>query len=419
VTTLVQGSLDERLGRLFRSDPASMKEPYELLNELRETAPVHDFELGVLVSSYDGVQSVMRDSVNYGHNPFGKTPLAPLTPEQEEAAEELSRHEALGVNQSDGEDHERLRRIVHRAFTPRRMAQMTDSVERYTNEMLEPMATDEPVELMDFAYLMPLMVIGDLLGLPPADRDTIHEWTGRIGRAMTGTVDPEPLFDARDAVREFRGYIDALLEDRRGAPAASDLSAALMDAEQDERLSPDELSANYMLLLFAGHETTTNLISHGLLALLRNRDQWQELCADPDLSQNATEELLRYVSPVQWHGRYALKDTEIEGLAVPAGRRIFPMLAGANRDPAVFADPDRLDIRRHNSNQHLAFGFGPHYCLGQALARLEGQIVFATLARRFPDMQAAVDEPVYTGSSLLRRLASLEVVLGPDRDAAR
>jgi cytochrome P450 len=190
-----------------------------------------------------------------------------------------------------------------------------------------------------------------------------------------------------------------------------------MDAEGDV-LTPSQLRSMFVEMQIGGFENTRMLLSGGLYALLGNRSQWEKLVADPTLVGNAVEELLRFVTPGQWTGRIALHDTEIAGVEVAADEAVIPLLASADRDPAVFPDPDTLDIARPNAKQHVALGLGRHYCLGASLARLEGRIFFGTLASRYPEMELVTEEPTWVGSAVNRRLASLEVSLGPRRAGA-
>jgi cytochrome P450 len=225
--------------------------------------------------------------------------------------------------------------------------------------------------------------------------------------------------EAHAAMRDFRAYVDAMLDDHRRNPSASDLVGALIDAEQGERLTADELAGMFFVLLFAGHETTTSLIGTGMLELLRHRDQWEKLCADPSLAPATTEELLRWVTPVQWTTRVTNVEVEVAGTCIPPETTVFPMIASANRDPTVFAEPETLDITREDSGQHLALGFGSHFCLGAALARLEGTIAYRTLATRFPNIELASDSFAYGGNAMLRRPATLPVRLGRDERSRR
>ncbi len=188
-----------------------------------------------------------------------------------------------------------------------------------------------------------------------------------------------------------------------------------MEAEGSERLSGEEMTANFVVLLFAGHETTTNLIALGLRELLLDREQWQRLVDDPTMIRGAVEELLRWVSPVQWISRVAALDQEIAGVEVARGDAVHLVLGAANRDPAVFADPETLDVGRADANEHLALGFGPHFCLGNALARLEARIALEALVRRFPDIDLAGEPESWTGAAMLRTITDLPVVMGADR----
>jgi cytochrome P450 len=257
------------------------------------------------------------------------------------------------------------------------------------------------------------MIIADLLGVPPADREQIHRWSDTIGRNRGGT-EPGPLMDAHAAMLEFHAYVEAMLVEHRGRPVGG-LVSSLVDAEQQESLTAKELAVMFQMLLFAGHETTTNLIGSGLLALLSNPCEWRALHAHPELVPNAVEELLRYVTPVQHSSRVALVDVEIAGTAIRAGTTVRLLTAAANRDPEVFVDPDRLDVRRENARDHLALGFGLHFCLGASLARLEGALALGRIAERFPELELATDDLHWTGSATLRRLESLPVSLGRSR----
>jgi cytochrome P450 len=207
---------------------------------------------------------------------------------------------------------------------------------------------------------------------------------------------------------EFTAYLDGLLGERQSSETDSDLLRALTTAE-GERMTTEELASNVVMLLFAGHETTTNLITLGMLELLRHRDQWERLCADPGLAPSAVEELFRWLSPVQWVSRIAAQDFSYGGVEIPRGREVLAMAAAANRDPAVFADPETLDIGRTDARHHLGLGVGAHFCLGASLARLEGRVALTALARRFPRIELAMDDLRWHGSALLRTVAGLPV----------
>ncbi len=415
-------SLDEQLARILASDPDAMAHPEPVWRTLREQAPVHRIGPLVLVARHGDARDVLRDDERFSSRYFvtgsrHEAIKASLTGAQLEAYEEIGAFESMYMSRSDDDQHDRLRGSANRVFTPRRMAEMRSAVQRYTDEMLAVMIHQDVSDLVSgLAYRLPLMVISDMLGVPPAERDQIHEWSSQLGRNRGGD-DPQALIVAYQAMREFRHYVEDILVPLRENRSGSDLLTALLEAEESARLSPVELTAMFVVLLFAGHETTTNLISIGLLELLRNRDQWERLCADPSLAPRATEELLRWVTPVQYQWRAARADTMLGGIEIESGETVAAVLAAANRDPDVFADPERLDITRPDAKQHLAMGLGPHFCLGNALARLEGAVVFEALARRFPEIELADDSPGWKGNAMMRGPREVLVKLGPERSA--
>jgi cytochrome P450 len=309
----------------------------------------------------------------------------------------------------DPPDHTRLRSLVHKAFTPRMVAQLRDRVQAIADALLDQVQDHGRMDLIaDFAYPLPVTVICALLGVPAADHRYFHGWSDAIARSLDLTDVEEVYNQASVAATELTTYLDGLLAERRRRPQADLFSALVAVEEEGERLSREELFATCALLLIAGHETTVNLIGNGTQALLNNRPQWDLLVANPTLAESAVEELLRYDGPVQLTGRMVQEEFNYRDYTFQAGQEVIFLLGSANRDSAHFADPDRLDIRRENRS-HLAFGSGIHYCLGAPLARLEGAIAFATLTRRFPNL--ALDEtPVsYRDNFALRGLEKLTV----------
>ncbi len=299
----VSADLDTGLRALFDSDPRALADPYPLYRELRERSPVHELGSTVVLTRFDDVKAAARDSVRLSSRVFSsdraEEALAGMSDEGRRAHGAVAAYDANIVAHSDGDQHARLRRTAHRAFTPRRVAEMRHSVETYSAELLDELAQDHVSDIKVLAYRLPLMVISDMLGVPDADRGLIHGWSGAIGRSR-GVVDAGALLDAERALAEFGTYVGDIVAGLRDAPGRSSLVAALLEAEEDERMSPEELTATFVFLLFAGHETTTNLIATGLLDLLLDRDQWRLLCDDPERSAPAAvEELLRYSSPVQ------------------------------------------------------------------------------------------------------------------------
>jgi cytochrome P450 len=411
-------TLDEELADILQSHPLGLENPFPVWERMLVEDPVHQHGPLVLVGSHRHVKALIRDQERLSNSTMEAGTRAAaiiegLTPEQRRAHREVSAFESLYLSRSDGEQHKRLRTVAHATFTPRRIAAMQAAVQRYTEDLITAsVVSGDVVDLMPtLAYQLPLMVIADMLGAPAEMRQNIHDWSNRLARNRGGD-DPVALMDAHAAMGEFRHYVeDEVIPLRRREPG-TDLVTDLMQAHEGERLHDQELTAMFVILLFAGHETTTNLIGNGLVELMRHRDQWELLCGNPSLVPAAVEELLRWVTPVQWLGRVATETFELEGVTVQRGQTVFPVLAAANRDPEVFADPERLDITRDDAKNHLALGFGPHFCIGNALARLEGQVAFHTLVTRFPEMTLAQDELSWRGNAMLRGLATLPVRLG-------
>jgi cytochrome P450 len=311
---------------------------------------------------------------------------------------------------SDPPDHERLRRLVNKAFTPRRVEQLRPRIAAITAELLDEMSTQREVDLLvSFAFPLPITVICELVGIPVADRDDFRKWSASI---ISNTVSVE-IFQA-DATAMVH-YFMALLAAKRQEPADDLLSALILARDEGDRLDENELLSMMFLLLVAGHETTVNLIASGMLALLLNPGQLGRLRADPALLGGAVEELLRYVNPVN-HAtyRFTAEPVEIGGARIGPGEAVIVALSSADRDPSRFATPDQLDLGRDASG-HLAFGHGIHYCLGAPLARLEAEIAFGALLDRFGSMELAVpaESLRWRPSTLIHGLETLPVRLVP------
>ncbi|MDP3768706.1 MAG: cytochrome P450, partial [Dehalococcoidia bacterium] len=283
-------------------------------------------------------------------------------------------------------------------------------IQEIVDELLDEIDDAQQFDLVrDLAYPLPVIVIAEMLGVAPEHRDRFKRWSDDIVATLGGPlVASEVQERGRQSAFEMAEYFRAVIAERRTEPKEDLLSGLIAAEERGEVLSEEELLATCILLLAAGNETTTNLIGNGMLALLRNRDQLELLRSDPSLTQPAVEEFLRYDGPVQGTGRVALEEIEIGGQVMQEGELAFCMLAAANRDPAVFENPEQLDITRQN-NQHVAFGFGIHYCLGAPLARAEGQIAFETLLRRMPNPQLATEQLEWGGTFILRGLKRLPI----------
>ena len=316
----------------------------------------------------------------------------------------------LHMLNSDPPDHERLRKLVNKAFTARGVERLRPRITAITAELLDDMSTRREVDLLaSFAFPLPITVICELLGVPVADRDQFRAWSATV---VSNTASPEVSLAHATAMTS---YFRNMLAQRRREPADDLLSALVAARDEEDRLTEDELLSMAFLLLVAGHETTVNLIGSGMLALLLNPGEMARLRADRSLLGGAVEELLRYVNPVNNATfRFAGEPLEIAGQQIGADEVVLVSLSGANRDPSRYADPDRLDLGRDSAG-HLAFGHGIHYCLGAPLARLEAEIAFGGLLDRFGSMTLAVpaDSLRWRPSTLIHGLESLPVRLIP------
>lgn len=307
---------------------------------------------------------------------------------------------------TDKPDHTRLRAIVSNAFTNRRVQAMAPRIQQIADELVDGFANQGQMDLIDaYAFPLPIIVICELLGVPAADRDKFRVWSS----TFLGIAEDQPAYVQR--LTDFVQYIGRMIAERRQEPR-DDLISALVHAEEaGDRLSEQELYGMIALLIVAGHETTVNLISNGMLALMQHPDQMALLKREPALVETAVEEFLRYDGAVERSTtRYAAEDVRISGQLIRRGTPVIVVLGGANRDPGQYADAAQLDITRQN-NKHLGFGYGIHYCLGAPLARLEGRIAINTLIQRLPDPRLAmpVSELRYRASPVVRGLVRLPV----------
>jgi hypothetical protein len=388
---------------------AALADPYPVYRAYREAGAVHRSAFGewYVFRHAEGLHVLhgtpfVRDMRNAAAGAAAEPP-----PAEHAAWNEFNRKAMLF---RDPPDHTRLRSLVNRAFTPRMTEGLRPRIQQIVDELLDTAAQDERFDLINaLALPLPLLVIAELLGVPAVDRTQLKRWSSAIFKGID-IVAPEEqdsaLATASVAATEFGSYLRALAAERRRAPRDDLLSALVRIEEQGERLAEDELVHMCILLLGAGHETTTNLLGNGVFALLRHPEQLALLRRDETLLESAADELLRYDSPVQMVGRWAAADTTLGGVAIPCGAMLIVLAGAANRDPAVFADPERLDITRRDRHA-LSFGHGPHYCLGAPLARLEGQIAIGSLLRRFPRLLLAEPEPRWNGSPVFRGLREL------------
>jgi unspecific monooxygenase len=314
----------------------------------------------------------------------------------------------------DPPDHDRLRELLSRAFTPRQVARVRPITGEIASQLASEAARAGEVDLYDaFAQRLPLQVICQLLGIPSIDHAEVGEWTAALSLA-TATPTPEARVAADRAMLAFDDYVGRLVAERRARPGDDLLSALIGVEAQGERLAKDELVAMVVQLLYAGHETTRNLIGNGLFTLLRSPAELARLRGDPALLPRAVEEMLRYEPPILFVSRVALADVELAGVAVRKGDLVHLGLASANRDPEHFADPDRFDVGRAE-NRHLTFGWGMHFCLGASIARMEGRVAFETLLARFSRIELVGPPPRWAAATALRTLERfpLRLTAGP------
>jgi pimeloyl-[acyl-carrier protein] synthase len=307
----------------------------------------------------------------------------------------------------DAPDHTRLRKLVSKAFTPRTMERLRPHVAELAHRMLDDVDPSGFDLISSLGFPLPVTVICELLGIPADDQHLFGPWSSDASRMLDADLDEATIQRGLLAFMQLVNYLNGIFEERRAAPRDDLLSALLAAEEEGDRLSEEELRSTVMLLFVAGHETTMNLIGNGTVAMLRQRDQWERLVADPSLAPGAVEEVLRFDGPVHITARTATVPSVIDGVAVEPGQGLVTLLAAANRDPERFPDPDRLDITRAD-NHHLTFSQGAHYCLGAALARLEGQEVFKQLTQRFPTLELT-EEPEHREHFVLRGYRAVHV----------
>jgi cytochrome P450 len=407
-------SLVAEVDALYKLRQDLVDDPYPLLQRLREESPVLVRNQVATITRYEDIETVLREAKLFSaqryDGPRVKSISAGMIPEARATFDRVVNYQKLWMSAFDPPEHTRLRTIVHKVFTPRRVAEMRPRIVEITNRIVEEIRGRDQVEIVhDFAYGLPLYVIASMLGSPPEDWPNIRNWSSALA-AFQGTLYANHA-EVAAALDAFNAYVHDLIEERRKSEH-TDLLAALLAAEvEGDRLSTQELEAMFVLLLFAGHETTTNLISNGLYRLVTHPDQLARLRSDPTLIVSAVEELLRYDTNVSMIDRVAAEDIELSGTVVPKGTAVFAWISAANRDPSRFEKPDELDITRAD-NRHLGFSIGPHYCLGQALARMEAQVAIGTFVKEFPDFQLVPGEDLHWRKNLQqRRIISVPVTL--------
>ncbi len=367
--------------------PEVLRNPHPTLAKLREEAPIYQVqhrEMGShpwLLTRYDDAIALLNDE-RFTKN-FQRIP----NQQRDESRKDYMMEAAAAINRHmltlDPPDHTRLRSLIHKAFTPKMIRELEGRIQEITDDLIAGMLAKDSVDFIaDFAFLLPVTVIAELLGVPREDRDMFKRWSQTIilGGSAVGNMEQVGV-----AALEFIMYFHEKFDERRASPQDDLITGLVQVEEAGDKLDPQELISMVFLLLVAGHETTVNLLGNGMLALLQHPDQKQMLKQNPDLIRTAVDELLRFDGPVGVSTmRWALEDVEFHGQMVVAS------LLAANRDPSAFENPDMLDITR-TPNKHLAFGNGIHYCVGAPLARMEGAVAFNTLLKRLPNLALAVD----------------------------
>ena len=392
-------------------EPVLAVDPYPTYAGLRGTDPVHQSAIGAwALTRYEDVATMLGDTDTYQHQYVTQQKVRSGPDVEDEAYMDYFRRM---VSVMDDPDHRRIRKLLMQAFTNRTVKSMRDQASHITNTLIDQQLAQGGMDLVkDFAYPLPMRIIGAILGLPEEDHDVI----GGHATALNPVLEflpmaPDVLARANDAINILADYFRVLADKRRADPT-DDLFSAMVHASEDgERLTSDELIANAILLYVAGHETTAAGLSLAVLSLHRNPDQLALLQAQPELRANAIEELFRYDTPGQATARVATKDVVIGDRALPAGSIVLGYIGAANRDPLAFPDPNSLDITRDFSKlpRPLTFGGGGHLCLGRQLALQEMDVALETLMTRCPDMTLETLDPDFRPTPLMRGLASLQV----------
>jgi cytochrome P450 len=395
--------------------PQLLADPYPFYATLRATNPVFRLPVGEpkspgvwLLTRHADVHAVLRD----GRFSVDRRRARIVRDNMDRLPIGIAIGEEGGLRTMlvmDPPDHTRVRGLVSKAFTPRRVAALRPRIEEIVDELLGEVGARGTMDVIaDFAAPLPAIVIAELLGVPAEDHRKFKRWSSEMV-ASVGAGNPLAMREQFEkAFNRLLEYLRGVIAERRRAPADDLISGMIEAQEERDALSDVELVATSNLLLIAGHETTTNLIGNGTLALLRHPDELARLRADRSLLPAAIEELLRYDSPVQATVRVAMQDVEIGGHKIPAEALVITGIGAANRDPSVFAEPDRLDLGRAD-NHHLSFGLGVHFCLGASLARLEAELAFGALLERFPRLELGADSVSYRSNLILRGLNALPV----------
>jgi cytochrome P450 len=400
--------------------PEHVIDPYPLLARLRAEDPVHWSEaLGAwMILRYDDLFSALRDER------LSSNRVQPVFETKLTAAQQLQRAPTFEVLRNwmvfnDPPQHTRLRRLVSAAFTPRAIELLRPRVEKVVDDLLDGFDGREEVDLIrEFAYPIPATIIAEMMGVPEPDRAQFKDWSDCIMALIFGAAGaPDRRVRAQRGLLELCRFLHGLVARFRESPQNNLITSLIQSGESDDTLTDEEIVSTCTLLLFGGHETTTNLIGNGTRVLLQHPGELDHFRSEPQLLQSAVEELLRFDGPSKLEVRRVAEDMEFGGKFLARGQPVLLLQASANRDPGAFPDPDRLDLARH-PNHHIGFGFGIHYCLGAAVARLEGAVGLRRLFDRFPGLELSDEPPVWHPLLVSRGMSRLVVRLAPSERAA-
>ena len=388
--------------------------PYPIYHQLRDADPVHwsDAWNSWVLTRYDDVTATLRDFSRFSNVGRIDLFLEQLPEIGREKMGPLKGHFSRAITHLDPPDHTRIRKLLKTVLSTRLVQSMRPRIEALVDELISEVKDAGRMDVIsDFAYPLPAIVLGEMLGIPPEDRDQYKRWSDDIGVGLVGTgrAALDNVERARQSLFELTNYLRPLVTERRQQPRNDLISKLIAIEVRGDRLTESELFSTCITLILAGHGTTTNLIGNGLLALLRHPDQLETLRNDPALIEVAVEELLRYDSPLQRIWRMATEDIEIGGNQIHKGQIVLPTMGAANRDPAEFSEPDRLNIRRPD-NPHVALGTGIHLCVGGPLARVQGAIAINALLQRLPSLQLETEALEWEANLFHRGLKSLPVV---------
>ena len=412
-----ENDINSEMGKLVEAswnpfDPDFLINPYPQYELLRDQDPVHRTAFGnLVVTRFDDVFEVLRNpntSVDRDNTAEGMD-----RPEHIKKLQDASMDRPPSILMLDPPEHTRLRKLVQRTFTPRGIEKMRHLTTEIVEDLLDQLAEKREIDLIkDFSFVVPFVVIHSMLGLPDADMLDVREWSQTLVQTLEPNISPEQVDAAIWGGTQLNEYLTEALAWKRNQPGDDLLSDLIAVEEGGEGLTEPELLSMISLLFVAGHETTVNLIGNGTHSLLNNPEQFNLVLNDPSVDSTIADELLRFDSPVQNSGRLLLEDMELSGVHVKAGELVLTALGSANRDPRFWGDSAHvLDVKRQDAPRHVSFGSGVHYCLGAALAKMEGEIAVTKLIRRFPEI-SITSEPTYNSRIILRGREEFPVDLG-------